>query len=211
MRTETLPPVAPSDAVALLFSAYRRQVLALLLLRPEESFHVREISRLAGVPAGSLHRELKALSAAGLLIREPVGNHVRYRANPAHPIHQELAEIFRKTLGLADVLRNLLRPLASRIDVAFVFGSTAHGKARAGSDVDVFVVGRPTFADVVKALSGAQAQLGREINPVLMAPREVRTKAKAADRFLTRVAREPKLFLIGSEDDFRKLAENRAA
>jgi len=199
------------NPIALLFSAYRRQVLALLLLRFDESFHVREIARLAGVPAGSLHRELKLLSDAGLLVREPVGNQVRYRANRDHPIYPELAEIFRKTSGLADVLRDALAPLGKSIDLAFVFGSVAQGKERSASDVDVFVVGDAAFADVVKALTATQSRLGREINPVVMSKRDVRAKFKAGDRFLARVAREAKLFLIGIEDDFRKLAKDRAA
>lgn len=203
--------VSSGNPIALLFSAYRRQVLALLLLRPEESFHVREIARVCGVPAGSLHRELRALSEAGLLIREPVGNQVRYRANRGHLIYVELAEIFRKTLGLADVLRYALAPLEDDIDLAFVFGSVARGKERAVSDVDVLVVGGVRFADVVKALAGTQSRLGREINPVVMSRRDVRAKFRAGDRFLARLAREPKIFLIGTEDDFRKLAKDRAA
>jgi len=90
-------------------------------------------SRLAGVPAGSA-RELKLLSDAGLLVREPVGNQVRYRANRDHPIYPELAEIFRKTFGLADVLRDALAPLGKSIDLAFVFGSVAQGKERSASE-----------------------------------------------------------------------------
>jgi predicted nucleotidyltransferase len=202
---------SPGNPVALLFSAYRRQVLALLLLRSDESFHVREIARLAGVPAGSLHRELKLLSDADLLVREPVGNQVRYRANRDHPIYPELAEIFRKTSGLADILRYALAPLGQNIDLAFVFGSIAQGKERSVSDVDVFVVGEAAFAGVVKALTATQSRLGREINPVVMSRRDVRAKFKAGDRFLARVAREAKVFLIGTEDDFRKLAKDRAA
>src|SRR5690606_23416339 len=61
--------------------AYRRQILGLLLLRPDETFYVREIARLTGVPAGSLHRELKLLNEAGLLLRATAGNQVRYQAN----------------------------------------------------------------------------------------------------------------------------------
>ena len=60
--------------VDVLFGAYRRQILALLLLRPDESFYVREIARLTGVSAGSLHRELKLLTDAGLLQRSAVGS-----------------------------------------------------------------------------------------------------------------------------------------
>jgi predicted nucleotidyltransferase/DNA-binding transcriptional ArsR family regulator len=85
-----------ANPIELLFTAYRRQVLGLLLLRPDDSLHVREISRLTGVPAGSLHRELRTLTEAGLLLREPAGNQVRYSANRAAPLYPELAGIFRK-------------------------------------------------------------------------------------------------------------------
>ena len=106
-----------------LFSPYRRQVLALLLLRTDERFHVRELERLTGISAGSLHRELKAMSEAGLLIREHQGNQVLYQADRSCSIFEELASIFRKTVGLASELTTALEPIADRIDVAFVFGS----------------------------------------------------------------------------------------
>ncbi|MFT5140797.1 MAG: putative transcriptional regulator [Rhodothermales bacterium] len=69
-----------------LFGAYRRRILALLLLHSEQSYYVRELARLAEVPPGSLHRELKLLAATGLLIRTPVGNQVRYQANRECPV-----------------------------------------------------------------------------------------------------------------------------
>ncbi len=194
----------------ILFSSYRRQVLALLLLRPDETFYVREISRMTGVPAGSLHRELKLLSEAGLLLRRPVGNQVRYQANRDCTIYPELAGIFRKTTGLVDVLREALTPLGGAIDLAFVFGSFAQGKDRSTSDVDVFVVGTVPFPRVVGALVQTHDQLGREVNPVAMSRDAIQAKYEGRDRFVTRVAREPKLFLIGTDDDFSQLTENRA-
>lgn len=81
----------------LLFGAYRRRILSLLLLHPEQSFYVREIGRLTGVPAGSLHREVSQLSEAGLLNRSAAGNQVRYQVNRFDPIYGELAGIFLKT------------------------------------------------------------------------------------------------------------------
>jgi len=191
----------PVSAIDLLFSAYRRKVLGLLLLRPEDSLHVREISRLTGVPAGSLHRELRALTEAGLLLREPMGNQVRYRANRACQIYTELTEIFRKTAGLADVLREALAPLAGRIAAAFLFGSLAQGTETATSDVDVFVIGEVSFAEVVEALSPLRQRLGRELNPVVMTPAEFAAQHAAGERFVARVMREPKLFLMGTDDD----------
>jgi len=197
--------------VEILFGAYRRQILALLLLRPDESFYVREIGRLTGVPAGSLHRELKLLSDAGLLRRSVAGNQVRYQLDRACPIQEELAGIFRKTAGLADVLREALLPLAGKIRLAFVFGSLALGKERATSDVDVLVVGSASFAAVVEAVSRAGERLRRDVNPVVVAKSDFEAKLAARDRFVTRVAREPKIFLLGTADEFARIVEDQVA
>jgi predicted nucleotidyltransferase len=192
----------PTNPADLLFSAYRRKVLAPLLLRPDDALHVREIARLTGVPVGSLHRELRTLTAAGLLAREPVGNQVRYRANRACPIYPELAEIFRKTIGLADLVRDTLRPLGERVLVAFVFGSMADGSAQASSDVDLFVVGDATYADVVERLLPLRERLGREINPVVMTRAELAAQRAGRERFIQHVLAAPKMFLKGTESDF---------
>lgn len=192
----------PTNPADLLFSAYRRKVLALLLLRPDDALHVREIARLTGVPVGSLHRELRTLTAAGLLAREPVGNQVRYRANRACPIYPELAEIFCKTIGLADLVRDTLRPLGERVLVAFVFGSMADGSAQASSDVDLFVVGDATYADVVERLLPLPDRLGREINPVVMTRAELAAQRAGRERFIQHVLAAPKMFLKGTESDF---------
>jgi DNA-binding transcriptional ArsR family regulator len=89
------------QAIDLMFGLYRRTILAFLFSRPTEDFHVRELERELEIPVGSLQRELKALSAAGLLRQQRVGNQVRYRVDPAHPLYEDMAAIFRKTLGIA--------------------------------------------------------------------------------------------------------------
>ncbi len=208
MRTSRQIRNAPIDV---LFGTYRRNVLALLLLHPDQTFYVREIARLTGTPAGSLHRELRILTDAGLLIRSEAGNQVRYRADRACPIFEDLAAVFRKTAGLADVLREALLPLAQNVDAAFVFGSVAQGKERTSSDVDVMVVGSVSFDEVVQALDGTSAILRRDANPVVMTPLEFRTKCGRADRFVSRIVREPKIFLLGDEHELGKLAEDRSA
>jgi predicted nucleotidyltransferase len=205
MRTRSVQPVD------LLFGAYRRQVLSLLLLRSDESFYVREIGRLTGVPTGPLHRELKALAEAGLLARSVSGNQVRYQASRDCPIFPELAGIFRKTAGVADMLRESLSPLADEIALAFVFGSVAEGKEKRTSDIDLLVVGSVPFENVVEASHSAHEQLGREVNPVVMSRDAFRAKQRGRDRFLSRVLKEPKIFVIGDASELGKLAEDRAA
>ena len=204
MKASPIPP-AP-QLVEVLFGAYRRQILALLLLHPDESFYVREIARLTGVPAGSLHRELKLLGDAGLLQRSVSGNQVRYQVDRDNPIQEELAGIFRKTAGLADVLRNALAPLAGKIRLAFIFGSVAQGRERSTSDVDVLVVGSASFAAVVGALSPAGERLRRAVNPVVMTRAAFESKRAGADRFVARIVREPKIILIGGAGELAQPA-----
>jgi DNA-binding transcriptional ArsR family regulator len=97
----------PQDALAnLLFGIYRHRVLSLLLLRPGDHFHVRMISRLTGVPAGSLHRELRQLADAGLLSAERIGNQIHYSANESSSIFDELSAILDKTAGAPPMLED---------------------------------------------------------------------------------------------------------
>jgi len=207
MRTKSSEQYHRSTGLAeTLFSDYRRRILALLLLRPDEHFHVREISRLTGVPAGSLHRELKLLTDAGLLSRQTMGNQVRYQAERDCPIFHELAGIFRKTSGLADIIRTALQPLAPAITAAFIFGSVARGEEQAASDVDVCVIGAASFTDVVVALADMRQKVGREINPVVMPCEQFSAKLAVGEQFTTRIMNEPKLFLIGDEHDLGKPA-----
>jgi len=186
---------------ALLFTEYRRKVLALLLLHPEQQYHLREIARLTGTASGTLSRELSRMTAAGLLLRHAVGNQVHYRANVACPIFHELASILRKTSGLVDVLAEGLLPLSGRIELAFVFGSMASGKSTSDSDIDLLVVGEVGFGELVSQLYPLQETLGREINPQLFLPEEWRERIREQGAFIRDVLAKPKLFLIGDEQD----------
>ena len=187
-----------------LLPGYRRRVLGLLLLRPEEALHGREIARRTGLPAGTLTRELKRLADVGLLKREKRGNQQVYSADTSCPVFNEVAGILRKTSGLADVLAEALAPAAQKLRVAFVFGSMAKGTEVGASDVDLLLIGDIGFAEAVELLYPAQATLGREVNPKVFTAAEFSTKAAAP--FLRDVLAKPKIFLIGNDHDLAELA-----
>ena len=182
---------------SLLFGNYRGSVLGLLLLHPDQHYHVREIARLTATSAGTLHKELDKLAQAGLLLREKVGNQLHYRANQHNPIFAELASILRKTSGLADVVRNALLPLKEQINAALIFGSVARGEEHAGSDVDVLLIGSLGFGDAVRALHPLQSQLQREINPVVMSLAQWQTKRAAGEGLVLDILAKETLFLMG--------------
>lgn len=187
----------------------RSVVLSALLLHPEASLHVRELARLTGASAGSLHRELRSLAEMGLLLRQCVGRQVHYRANRGSAVFDELTGFLRKTAGLADVLREALAPLGGKVKLAFVYGSVAAGTEDANSDVDLMVLGTASFADMARALSGAQAALRRDVNPTVMPPREFAAKLAEADGFARSVVQGARVWIIGGEDDFAELAADR--
>lgn len=181
----------------LLFGTYRQRILGELLLHPESSYHVRELARVTNTTAGTLHKELSKLAEAGLLLREEQGNQVRYQANRQCPIYGELASLFRKTTGLADVLAHALHPLADSIKTALIFGSVARGEETTSSDVDLLIVGDVGFADAVKALHPAQTVLSREINPVIYSSAEIQKRIRNKDPFIQQILKQDTLPVLG--------------
>jgi predicted nucleotidyltransferase len=194
--------------IDLLFGAYRKKVLGLLLLHPDTDYHVRELARLTDTAPGTLHKELSRLAVAGLLLRKAQGNQVRYQANRQCPVFPELAGLLRKTTGAAELLANALAPLKPVL--ALLFGSVASGTETATSDVDLLVIGDLGFADVVRATHPVQAELGREINPVVYSLPELQRRVQAQDAFVMDLLRNPKICLTGTEDDLSQLAGHKA-
>lgn len=180
---------------------YRRKVLAVLLMRAGQSFHLRELARLTGIASpGSLKKELDQLVGAGLIRLERVGNQTLFSANEDHPVFAELQGLVRKTSGLVDVLSQALQPLVAQILVACVYGSVARGGDSAQSDVDVLLVGDLSFADALLALHDCQALLGREVNPRVLSAAEWQTKKQAGNSFVQDVLSKPRLLVMGHED-----------
>ncbi len=202
MKAKTIPIPPRTSLADALFSATQQRVLAYLFGQPERSYFATELIRLAGGGSGAVQRELARLAQSGLVTVTRVGTQKHYQANPKSPIFAELCAIAQKTVGLAEPLREALAPLAKRITAAFVFGSVAKRRDTATSDIDVLVLSdRVDYVDVFAALQPAEAKLGRTINPTVYKPVDWRKKRKSGNAFVVKVAAQPKLFFIGTEDD----------
>ena len=192
---------APSAMASALFPKVRQRVLAVLFGNPGRSFYANEVIALAQSGTGAVQRELAGLAAAGLLTVKRQGNQTHYQANAEAPVFTELRGLVLKTLGLADVLRAALTPLAPQIAQAFVFGSVAKQQDTAASDIDVLIVSEDLgYADVFGALESATDTLGRKVNPSLYTPAEIAKRTSQDNAFVTRVLRQPKIWLIGNEE-----------
>lgn len=154
---------------------------------------------------GSLHRELKQLERAGVLRTEREGNLRFYSVNIDYPLFEELKRIVAKTIGVEGSLREALSKIPG-ILIAFVYGSFAAGTQIERSDIDLFLVGQFDEDRLNRRLRELEAHLSREINYVSMSEREFREEKKKKSHFLRTVLKEPKLFLIGNENEIRRLA-----
>lgn len=169
---------------------------------------MREIARLTGTVAGTMNKELGRLHTAGLLEKHQVGNQLQFCANTQHPVFPELSALLKKTVGLADVLKLAMVPIAGRIVVAFVFGSMARSTDTASSDIDILIIGKVGFSEVVALLYDAQSTLQRDINPKIFSIEEWKAKCEAKSSFVLDVLSKPKLFLMGAQCDLDQLAES---
>lgn len=93
-----------------LFGKTRQAVLSLLFGHIGSSFYTKQVLDTVKIGRGTVQRELKNLTDAGIIIREVQGRQVYYRANEKCPIFHELKNIVRKTFGVAYVLRQSLAP-----------------------------------------------------------------------------------------------------
>lgn len=197
------------DISQTLFGKTRRAVLSLLYSHVDEAFYLRQIVRVAGVGLGAVQRELKLLSDAEIIQRIVRGHQVYYQANPQCPVFEELKALVIKTVGIAAIVQAALAPLADRIRIAGIYGSIARSEEHRGSDVDLLVVGKVTFAEIVSALDQVQKTINREINPTVYPVDEFQSKLSAGHHFLSTIVGKPMFFLFGDKRELARLAKKR--
>lgn len=180
----------------------QQRVLGVLFGEPQRSFYASELIRTAGTGSGAAQRELARLEDSGLVVGRRIGHQKHYQANAASPLFAELRSIVLKTVGLAEPLRDALKPLAPSIRAAFVYGSVAKAVDRAASDIDLMVISDSlTYGEVFSALERVARNVGRKVNPTVYTVAEFSKRSRGENAFVTRVLRQPKVWVIGSEGD----------
>jgi len=184
-------------------SEARVRILSLFLTHPDRDFYGREVGRLTGLLPRAVHRELERLTSIGILDRERRGNRVYVRVNRTNPIVPELRAIFLKTVAIGDRIRSALADVEGVV-LTFVYGSVAANTDTMESDVDLLIVGRTTLSAITPILSELEQALGREINASVYSVGEIVKRAKERDPFIATILTEPKIFLIGTEEELRR-------
>ena len=191
-----------SATIDALFPKTRQAILGATLGEPQRRWYMRELAMHLRLTPSSLQRELASLAQGGILLQKREGKHVYFQASVDSPIFQELQGLILKTLGLADVIREALRPLADRIQWAFIYGSVARSEEHSASDVDVMIIGQVGLADVSSPLRKAERRLNRAVNPTTYTLDEFAARLMSNHHFITTVMRSKKLFISGDPREF---------
>jgi predicted nucleotidyltransferase len=191
-----------ASGIDALFPGTRQAILAATFGEPRRWWYMRELARHLRRTPSSLQRELASLVRGGILSQKREGKHVYFQAATDSPIFEELHRLILKTVGLADVVREQLKPLAGRIQWAFIYGSVARSDEHPASDVDLMIIGKVGLALLSSPLRKAERRLNRAVNPATYTPDEFAQRVKSNDHFISTVMRSKKLFILGDPLEF---------
>lgn len=181
-------------------SKTRSKLLSYFFTNPDSRLYLREIAAILKEDPGNLSKELSRLEKEGIFGAEQRGNQKYFSLNKHYPLYKELESIISKTVGLEGVLKQLLGKI-SGIKVAFVYGSFAKGAQNGNSDVDLALIGLIDEDELIKELGNIEKLLSREINYTLYSQNDWERMKKMKDTFTNNILDEPKIMLIGREDE----------
>lgn len=182
-----------------LSSATGSAVVEALGAGPEAELHLRELVRRTGFAPRSVQLAIEALVRTGVIGERRSGNRRYLRLAAAESLPAPIRMVLEEGAKVPALLRRTLEADA-RIQRAVIFGSAATGELSGTSDIDLLIVGTLGLRDLLKLLRSVRDELGREVNPVLLSPREFRERRAGGDHLLARVASRPHRDLIGSLD-----------
>jgi len=193
-----------------LFSSKTRvEILKLFLFNTSNSFYQRQISSLVKQSIRGVQREVDKLNRIGIIEKSTQGNRIYYKLNKKCPIVQDLKNIFFKSVGVAEVLRENFKE--KKIKFAFIYGSYAKGEESLLSDIDLMVIGDISLKELSNILSKPKKELMREINYVVFSLDEFINKAIQEDHFINSVLKDKKIFIIGSKNELKGLIKSGQA
>jgi predicted nucleotidyltransferase/predicted transcriptional regulator with HTH domain len=181
-------------------SKLRSKLLSYFFTNTDKSLYVRELGIILNEDPGNLSRELRKLEHEGIFISATKGPVKLYSLDKRYPLFNDLKNMIFKTEGVEGSLRRLVSEY-SGIEVAFIYGSYAKGKERAGSDIDIVVVGSFPRDEFTRKLRALESKLNREANFSSYTKAEFDKERRKKGGFLSMVAKDKIILLKGNLDD----------
>ncbi|MBI5681633.1 MAG: nucleotidyltransferase domain-containing protein [Deltaproteobacteria bacterium] len=188
------------DIAKIFKSRTRKELFRLYFTNPDNEYYLRELERILDIPVSMIRKELAHLEDTGIFVSSKKGNLVYYSLNKSYPLFEELKSIVFKTIGIQGLLKETLSKIKG-IEVAFIYGSFAKKEDAAISDIDLFIVGKIDDSRLSREIRKLEEVLKREINYSVFTRDEFKKKAKERDSFIIDLLENPKIFIVGGQDD----------
>jgi DNA-binding MarR family transcriptional regulator len=184
-------------------SKTRARLMALFLQQPEDTFFVRELTRLIDAQLNSVRRELKNLIELGLI--KELDSKVKkdstrladkkkyYQANADFILFEDLRSLFQKVQIL--MKQNLVHEIDEKGDIDYLAFT---GRFVDAEDVptDLLIVGHVKQSHLQALISKFEEGVPYEINYTLMPRDEFLDRRQVGDRFLLTILNGDKVVML---------------
>lgn len=127
--------------------------------------YLRELAEEFDESTNSVRHELNNLSKAGYLISHEDGRTIKYKANTAHPLFNEVKNLVHKYLGIDKIIDNILSRLGD-LEAAYIIGDYASGKDT--GTIELVLVGNVDEAYLNRLADKARNLLHRNIKTTVI-------------------------------------------
>ncbi|MEI6532540.1 MAG: hypothetical protein WCO06_01735 [Candidatus Roizmanbacteria bacterium] len=184
-------------------SKARRKILELFFHHPNESYYLRHVVREVKQEVNAVKRELDIMIEGKVLLKERRLNKVFYTLNKSYVFYDDFLRIFAKQTELANSIFKALPKIGK---VKFIVLSTKYVKKILVKEDEIYLllVGAIVVPEIAPIVNQAEVDFGREVNYTVMSDEEFAFRKKNNDPFIWRFLKQPKIMIVGSEEELLK-------
>lgn len=184
-------------------SKVRRKILELFFHNTDGNYYLRDIVRKVDEEVNAVKRELDILHEGKVLLREKRLNKVFYSLNKNYIFFDEFLRIFTKTSRLATLITKNISRLG-KVKYAAISTKYSRNIPIREDEIYLLFVGVIVVPEAEQIVNDAKAQFGKDINFTVMTEDELIFRKKNNDPFMWRFLQQPKVMVIGNEDELMK-------
>lgn len=180
-------------------SKTKDKIVLLLYAHPKQQYHMRQIERLVQERINSVREALLFLVSCGHITQERRGRKILFQANPQGLYYDELLRMVAKNTSLGKrIIKEKLR--LGKVKVAFLTSNFYTFAEHNENEIDLFIVGTVSLAELAKICAEEGEKITREINYSVMTLEEYGFRQKNKDPFLSKILQKNRLILVGKEE-----------
>lgn len=184
-------------------SKTRRKILSLFFQNIDQNFHLRKVQREVAEEINAVKRELNILEKEGVLKKERRANKLIYSLNNKYVLYDEFLRIFTKD---SRFVKKIISNLSKIGQIKYIVLSLKYPKKQKILENEVYLlfIGVIVAPEVVTLISEEEKIFGSEINYTIMTEQEFLFRKKNSDPFVWTFLKQPKIMIVGGEENLLK-------